>query len=194
MESTRPIRALARGLDALTILNSRDGATVSEVAHEIRLPRTTAYRILETLCEAGFAHRHRFDDRYRVTGLVRALSGGFRDEAWVARIAKPCMSELADDILWPVALATLHGTDMQVREATDHASPLVAVRRSAGLRVPLLGSAAGRAYLAFCPEPERDNLLQQLTPSNKKGASRPNPSNRSGCGRSATSGRWVTPS
>ena len=49
MESTRPIRALVRGLDALTVLNSRDGATVSEVAQEIRLPRTTVYRILE-LC------------------------------------------------------------------------------------------------------------------------------------------------
>ncbi len=34
MESTRPIRALTRGLDALTVLNSRDGATVSEVAQE----------------------------------------------------------------------------------------------------------------------------------------------------------------
>ena len=169
MESTRPIRALARGLDALTILNSRDGATVSEVAHEIRLPRTTAYRILETLCESGFAHRHSFDDRYRVTRLVRALSGGFRDEAWVARIAKTCLSELAGGILWPVSLATLCGTDMLVRETTDHTTTLVDISRSAGLRAPLLGSAAGRAYLAFCPQPERDNLLAQLARSNKKG-------------------------
>jgi IclR family transcriptional regulator, mhp operon transcriptional activator len=46
MESIRPIRALMRGLDALTVLNLRDGATVSEVAQEIRLPRTTFYRIL----------------------------------------------------------------------------------------------------------------------------------------------------
>ena len=52
MESTRPIRALTRGLDALTVLNLRDGATVSEVAQEIRLSRTTVYRILETLCNA----------------------------------------------------------------------------------------------------------------------------------------------
>src|SRR5258705_218035 len=57
MESTRPIRALMRGLDALTFLNLRDGATVSEVAQEIRLPRTTVYRILETLCNAGFGLR-----------------------------------------------------------------------------------------------------------------------------------------
>jgi DNA-binding IclR family transcriptional regulator len=41
MDSTRPIRALTRGLEALTLLNLRDVATVSDVAREIRLPRTT---------------------------------------------------------------------------------------------------------------------------------------------------------
>jgi IclR family mhp operon transcriptional activator len=65
MESTRPIRALMRGLDALTVLNSRDGATVSEVAQEIRLPRTTVYRILETLCNARLRVSRCADDRYR---------------------------------------------------------------------------------------------------------------------------------
>ena len=35
MESTRPIRALIRGLDALTVLNLRNGATVSEVAQPL---------------------------------------------------------------------------------------------------------------------------------------------------------------
>ena len=32
MESTRPIRALVRGLDALTTLNRRNGATYMEAA------------------------------------------------------------------------------------------------------------------------------------------------------------------
>ena len=45
-DSTRPIRALMRGLDALAVLNRRNGATVSEVAADIKLPRTTTYRVL----------------------------------------------------------------------------------------------------------------------------------------------------
>ena len=49
MESTCPIRALARGLDALTVLNLRDGATVSEVAQKVRLPRTTVYPLNNAL-------------------------------------------------------------------------------------------------------------------------------------------------
>jgi IclR family transcriptional regulator, mhp operon transcriptional activator len=168
MESTRPIRALMRGLDALTVLNLRDGATVSEVAQEIRLPRTTVYRILETLCNAGFVFRDASDDRYRLTILVRGLSDGFDDEAWVTQIAKPFINDLCREIVWPVSIATLSGTTMLVRESTDHSSPLAVERYSAGFRAPLLTTAAGRVYLANSPPPQRETLIDILARSNKE--------------------------
>jgi IclR family mhp operon transcriptional activator len=168
MESTRPIRALIRGLDALTVLNARDGATVSQVAQEIRLPRTTVYRILETLSNSGFVLRDVAGDRYRPTLRVRSLSLGFDDEAWVGQIAKRLIDELGWDIVWPVSVATLSGTVMVVRESTDHCSPLAFERSSAGFRSPLLTSAAGRVYLAFCPAPQRDALLEKLARSSKE--------------------------
>ena len=168
MESTRPIRALMRGLDTLTVLNSRDGATVSEIAHEIRLPRTTVYRILETLCEAGVVFRDSLDDRYRLTILVRGLSAGFEDEAWVSRVAKPCIADLSREIIWPISVASLSGSVMMVRETTDHETPLAVERYSAGFCVPLLSTACGRAYLAFCAAPERQTLIDTLANSNKE--------------------------
>jgi IclR family mhp operon transcriptional activator len=170
MESTRPIRALMRGFDALTVLNLRDGATVSEVAQEIRLPRTTAYRILETLCNAGFVLRDPADDRYRLTVRVKALSGGFSDELWVTQVATPRIVELGAELVWPVSLATLAGGVMILRETTDHATPLAIERFSAGIRLPLLSSSAGRAYLACCPPAECEKLLDELAHSNKEDA------------------------
>jgi IclR family mhp operon transcriptional activator len=168
MESTRPIRALMRGLDALTVLNLRDGATVSEVAQEIRLPRTTVYRILETLCNAGFVFRDPSDDRYRLTIMVRALSSGFDDEAWVAQIAKPLIDELCREIVWPISISTLSGTTMMVRETTDHSSPVAIERYPAGFRAPLLTSAGGRVYLAFCAASQRETLIDVLARSTKE--------------------------
>ena len=167
MESTRPIRALMRGLDALAVLNLRDGATVSEVVGEIRLPRTTVYRILETLCDAGFAYRDGTDDRYRLSAQVRGLSEGFDDEGWVSRVAKPAIDRLGEDIVWPVAIATLHGGAMVVRETTDHASPLASLRYSAGCRLPLVSSASGLIHLAHCAATERDALIAALAKSNR---------------------------
>jgi len=162
MESTRPIRALVRGLDALTTLNLRNGATVSEIAHQIRLPRTTTYRILETLTHAGYVYRDPTDDRYRLTIRVHCLADGFDDDAWVTQIARPCVDELGREVMWPVAFASLSGTQMLVRETTDHRSPLAIERFSPGVRLPLLVTAAGRAHLAFCPSGQRESLLEIL--------------------------------
>jgi IclR family mhp operon transcriptional activator len=168
MESTRPIRALLRGLDALTVLNLRDGASVSEIAHEIHLPRTTVYRILETLCDAGFVFRDPADERYRLTIMVRGLSDGFDDEAWITQIAKPFIYELCREVVWPISIATLSGTMMLVRESTDHVSPLAIERYSAGVRAPLLSSASGRVYLAHAPAAQRETLIEILARSNKE--------------------------
>lgn len=172
MSSTRPIRALLRGLQVLHVLNQNNGATVSEVAAAIDLPRTTTYRILETLCVAGYAYRAKSDERYRLTIMVRGLSDGFDDEAWITQIARPYMYELCRDLVWPVAIATLSGATMLIRQTTDHESPLAVEKRGPGFRVSILGSASGISYLAFCPKEQRDTLLDMLAQS-KQEADRP---------------------
>src|ERR1700730_15661246 len=75
-DSTRPIRALTRGLDVLTALNRLERAAINTLAATVRLPRTTTYRILETLRLAGYVDRDAHDDCYRPTIMVRALSDG----------------------------------------------------------------------------------------------------------------------
>lgn len=163
MNSTRPIRALLRGLEVLHVLNQQNGATVSEVATAISLPRTTTYRILETLCHAGYAYRAAIDERYRLTIMVRGLSDGFDDEAWVTQIARPYMYELCTELVWPIAIATLSGSSMLIRQTTDHRSPLAVEKCAPGFRVPILGSASGAAYLAWCPAEQREVLVELLS-------------------------------
>jgi IclR family mhp operon transcriptional activator len=164
-DSTRPIRALNRGLDVLTELNRLERAAINTLAAAVGLPRTTTYRILETLRLAGYVDRDAHDDCYRPTIMVRALSDGFDDEALVAHIAKPLLAALGSQIVWPVAIATPSGSTMMIRETTDRQSPLALEQYSAGVRVPMLASAAGRAYLAFCSPQQRDAMLELLARS-----------------------------
>ena len=164
-ESTRPVRALNRGLEVLTELNRLERGAINTLAAAAGLPRTTTYRILETLRLAGYVERDAHDDCYRPTIMVRALSEGFDDEALVAHLAKPLLAILGEQIVWPVAVATASGSTMMIRETTDATSPLALERYSAGVRVPMLASAAGRAYLAFCGAAQRDALLDMLARS-----------------------------
>jgi IclR family mhp operon transcriptional activator len=164
-ESTRPIRALNRGLEVLTELNRLERAAINTLANAVGLPRTTTYRILETLRLAGYVERDEHDDCYRPTIMVRALSEGFDDEAMVAHIAKPHLAALCSAIVWPIAIATPSGAAMVIRETTDHQSPLALEQYGAGIRVPMLTSAAGRAYLAYCTAQQREALLELLARS-----------------------------
>jgi IclR family mhp operon transcriptional activator len=95
------------------------------------------------------------------------LSGGFDAEAWVHQIARPAIYQLCSEIVWPVCIATLSGTKMMLREATDHATPLAIERYSAGFQLPLL-SATGRVYLANCPLAQRDALIETLARSTQE--------------------------
>ncbi len=166
MTQFRPVRSLVRGLDILQALNRRNGATVTEVAEDTSLSRGTVYRMLETLREAGYVFRDNADARYRLTILVRGLSDGFSDESWISEIAKPRIEILCKKVVWPIAVATIHGTSMLVRETTDKNSPLAMRRLSGGFRFPIVASSAGQVYLAFCPEEQRETILDILSRSN----------------------------
>lgn len=74
-EPVRPIRALLRGLQALSVLDPNDGLTVSETARRAKLPRTTVYRILETLRHGGYVARDE-SERYISTAKAGLLLDG----------------------------------------------------------------------------------------------------------------------
>jgi IclR family mhp operon transcriptional activator len=155
---------LNRGLNVLLELNKRERAAIHTLAAAVRLPRTTTFRILETLRHAGYVERDEFDC-YRPTIRVRTLSDGFDEQALVAHIAKPLLGELGERVAWPVAITTPAGATMMIRESHLLPGPTPLEQHVAGARFPMLASAAGRAYLAHCGAPQRESLLELLSRS-----------------------------
>jgi IclR family mhp operon transcriptional activator len=152
-----------RGLEALQELNRRTGVTVTDIAKAVGLPRTTAYRMLETLCVQGLAFRDSADERYRLTAKVRTLADGCDDEPWINAIVRPVLTKQAKELIWPTSVATLHGVTLLSREMSgkDGADGIVTPLH----RLALLSSSAGRIFLAFCGEEQRAALLDILTRS-----------------------------
>jgi IclR family transcriptional regulator, mhp operon transcriptional activator len=164
---TRPIRALSRGLLVLAELNRRERAPIHTLSSAVRLPRTTTFRILETLRLAGYVERCVDDDCYRPTLKVRALADGFDDEAMIAHIAKRHLDELAAAIVWPIEVATPAGGAMRLRERSQ--SPFALEPSHAGDAIPMLTSAAGRAFLAFSRTAQRERVLHLLAQAASSG-------------------------
>jgi len=151
-----------RTVGVIRALNEHHGARVSDLTHVTGIPRPSLYRVLETLCALGYARRRGDDERYELTALVRSLSDGFNDESWVREIALPVMESLQHEIVWPTDLATFFGDAMYLRETTRRRSPLTIDNAMVGLRLPMLRSATGRVYLAYCSDAEREAILDNL--------------------------------
>ncbi len=161
----RSVRALERGLAVLAAINRQKVASVVELARETRLPRPTVYRLLETLYRTGFVTHSGSADRFCLAGKVRTLSDGFVDDEWISDIAAPLMDEFTRKQVWPVALLNFEAGCMLIRETTHPASPLSIDHGMVGRRLPMLRTAAGRIYLAFCPDNERCAILDLLSHS-----------------------------
>jgi len=165
MSTYKAVRSLRRGLDILAALNRDNGASVHALAKAIGLHRATVYRLLETLVEEGYVRKSPSDDSYRLTLKVRALNDGFDDEAWVTAVAAPVLGDLLRKVLFPTDLCTFDRDSMLIRETTHRFSPFSVHRAMVGRRLAMLTSATGRAYLAWCGEEEREQILRLLAVS-----------------------------
>lgn len=153
---------MSRTIAVIRALNEDHGARVIDLERRTGIPRPSLYRIIGTLETLGYVRRRDSEERYDVTIMVRLLSDGFNDEAWVRGIAQPVMETLQREIIWPTDIATFFDNAMSLRETTRRHSPLTIDTATAGLRLPMLSSATGRVYLAFCAPRERAAILDNL--------------------------------
>jgi IclR family mhp operon transcriptional activator len=161
----KAIRSFARGLALLEALNRLGSGTALVLAREAKVPRPTAYRLLRTLEEAGYVGRRGADDSFVLRMAVRRLSDGFEDTQWIVEVAGPALCDLTTRISWPCDISTLIGLRMVIRDTTHPTAPLSIDRNMIGRELPLLGTAAGLAYISAVPAQERATLLGMLANS-----------------------------
>jgi IclR family mhp operon transcriptional activator len=165
MSSRDNLSSLKRGLHALSLLNLREVLTASELAAELKLPRTTARRVLDTLVEEGYAEKMTREHKYRLTPMVNVLSSGFSDESWIAHVAEPLLAKKTIDIGWPLVVATPSGDQMMVRVSTDRLTPLALDHFGVGFKTPMLHGTSGHVMLAFMSQQHRELTLQVIRSS-----------------------------
>lgn len=165
MDADQELKSLKRGLKAMMLINAQGSLAISELSRGLGLPRTTAERVLMTLLAEGFVDRDPQTKRFFLTDRVRALSGGYSDESWIAHVAAPMLFETTREIGWPLLIATPAGEYMRTRLTTDPATSLSLHRRHIGSEIAMAVSSSGIVHLAFLDEEQRGILLRILRES-----------------------------
>ncbi len=162
-ETYKQVRSIKRGLDILAALNESGHATVAQLSDKTGVHRTTIYRILDTLKSLGYVREELGEECYGLTHKVQRLSSNISERTRVADAAAPCLRALMDEVDWPTSVGCYVGNSMVIEETTHGISPLFVHRVTVGTRSPVLCTAMGRAYIAFCGESERQEILSALT-------------------------------
>ena len=155
-----PVRAVLRAFRVLEEVNRLGQARLPEIVRAVGLPRATVIRMLDTLEVADLVHRDPDQAVYQATPKVHLLSSGFNFNLWLESATTPILLKLLRRIGWPSDILMLHGREMVVSHSNRGHSVIDINPRFIGMRSPVLGSASGRAYLAWCPEDERERLIR----------------------------------
>jgi IclR family mhp operon transcriptional activator len=167
--ASETIRGLERGLQVLDSLRLSPTSSLQELYDATRIPKPSLLRILATLSKRGLVYRRLADGRYRFSDFSGAGRKRDRHDR-VAEAAGPVLDRLCQKVLWPSDLMVPAGDHMERRETSQAYSPYFpyrTFRNRVGQAVGWLLTGVGQAYLAFCPDQERERILGRLRNSEK---------------------------
>jgi DNA-binding IclR family transcriptional regulator len=130
------------------VASSPQPISVSEVAEQIHTDKSTAYRMLATLVDAGYVLRDENSKRYSLSYKVVTLSRHLLAENEVSRLIRRSLEQVTAITHETLHLAVLDGQETVVVQKVK-GTQLVVVDFQIGDRSGLHCTAIGKALLAF---------------------------------------------
>lgn len=139
-----------RALAVLSHLGeSNEPLGLAQISSDLAIPKSTTYKYLQTLHDAGFVVRNA-GDSYQLGPAVWRLSRGRHIWRLFQTLALPHLSALRDRYGETAAMVELHGLETRCLEVAESTQRL-RVGLPVGHRSPVHSTAAGKALLAFVP-------------------------------------------
>jgi IclR family acetate operon transcriptional repressor len=135
----------------------RPELSVREIAKPFRWPKSTAYRILARVEEAGFLDRDERSGLYRLGIRLATLGELARHSTSLQRIASAALHRLSAETAETATLMLLHGAEGVTVDVVESYQPLM-LPGLLGARQPLHSTAGGKVFLAWAP-PGRQRAL-----------------------------------
>lgn len=162
INSVREIRALKRGISVLRILEQVGASSLEELHLALGLSKTTLSRILVTLQAERIAFQRIADGKWVAGSGIQPADAVSAAHNLLVQAAAPELSKLCNKIIWPSDLSVRSGLKMELVETSRPHTTLLFNKLTVGFQIDFLLSAPGRAYLAFCPQKERNQILGKL--------------------------------
>ncbi|MTI15957.1 IclR family transcriptional regulator [Rhodobacteraceae bacterium RKSG542] len=155
------ISAVVKTFKVIETLSSRQSWDLARLTSAVDMPKTTVHRILLTLINIGYVEQCETSGKYRCTFRFLNLGSRIVDSNSVVMAAQPFMDELESITNENINLCIPDGDCLVIvskRESTYSLKP----SQPLGQRLPLHGSANGRAFLSHARECIQKKVISGL--------------------------------
>lgn len=160
-ETKYTLETLMRGLNILSLYTRETPAlTLTEITRATKLNKTTVYRILSTLENAGYLVRDEDTKRYRPDLKVLQLGFASISSLEVRQAARRYLELLSQQVGETVSLSVLDGADIIYVDRVRN-QRIVGVVLGLGSRLPAHCASMGKAILAHLPPSELEDYLDK---------------------------------
>lgn len=163
MKKATGVQVLARAAALLRVVSSAmpDGVTTSEAGRATGIARPTAHRILDSWAAEGFCDQHAVSGKW-LLGPELFLMGHVAAARYdITNIAQSHVHQLAQQTEESAFFSTLRGNESVCLVREDGAFPIRSFVLYEGRRFPLGMASAGLAMLAFMPDAQIEQYLEQ---------------------------------
>ncbi len=158
---SEPVRAVERALDILLCFSQAQPVlSLTEVAGQVGISKSTVHRLLATLETKRFVTRDKTSGLYHLGFRFIEMASLVLYDIDLDRWAFPYLQRLCAECGETVDLAALDGGHviyLQVVESPQR----VKIAAAVGQRLPAQCTASGKAFLAFMPKEQVRDLAQQ---------------------------------
>jgi IclR family transcriptional regulator, acetate operon repressor len=133
---------------------------VTEIANELGISKAVVHRILTSFCERDLVVSDPESRRYSLGPAVLLLASAFRERLDIRSVAYASLQQLCVSTNETATLSIRHGWQ---RVYVDQVTPNREVKMTVpiGRQFPLHAGSSSKAFLAFLPEQEREEYLEE---------------------------------
>ena len=153
------LQSVDRAVSVMEFLSRRGWSGVTEVARELDIHKSTAYRLLTTLRDRGLVEQDAATEKYRLGFGMVLLARSVSADLDILRCARPVCERLSERTKETVTIAVLEGDDAVVIHQSISRASALSVDWT-GRHTPLHATAAGKIFLVYMPEDQRQRILE----------------------------------
>ncbi|WP_211294668.1 IclR family transcriptional regulator [Streptomyces glaucescens] len=157
------VQSVDRAVSVLEILARSGEAGVTEIADELGVHKSTAFRLLGVLENRGLVAQAKDRGKYYLGAGVLRLAGAAAVRLDISQEGVPVCRELADELGETVNIAVLDD-DAAVNIMQARGTASVTAQNWLGRRTPLHATSSGKVLLAHMPPTLREGLLARSLP------------------------------